>query len=193
MHEHAVAAEVVACLASEPGRVQAIDALAARCGRSVADVAAACAFLERSALLDAAVSGGVRLPVTRRPPARPLVLVVENTDAVAHLVGALLESEGYQVLIAGSLELGKQVVVAVPVDLVIADSFAGTAREAPGRLAEIRDAAGPVPVMIFTAHRDLEQEDAVAAGYAGILPKPFDIDDLLARVAAVITERRSAG
>ncbi len=193
MHERALAAEVVASLAAEPYRVQAVDDLAARCSGSVTEVAAACALLQRGGLLDVTVSGGVRLPIGPQRPTRPVVLIVENTAAVAHLVGALLESEGYQVLIAGTLRLGVDVAAVLPLDVVIVDSFAASAREALPRLRALREAAAAAPVLLFTAHRDLDAAAVEAAGFAGILPKPFDIDELLARVAAVIEPQRRDG
>ncbi len=153
-------------------------------------MASACALLERCGILDRAVSGGVRLAERRRTVERPVVLVVENTAAVAHLVAALLESEGYEILIADTPMLGLQVARAIGPDLVIADSFSGTARDALIRLNDLRLAAAPAPLLVFTAHRDLDEPSVRQAGYAGLLPKPFDIDDLLARVAAAIDQRR---
>jgi CheY-like chemotaxis protein len=190
MHERALAAEVIACLASDPGRVWAIIDLAAECGRSVAQVAAACGLLSRLGMLDQSVSGGVALGERRRWHDRPVVLVVENTAAVAHLVAALLDSEGYQVLIASTTALGGQVAKAIAPDLVIADSFSATARDGLVRLLDLRLAAAPAPVLVFTAYRDIDELFVRQAGYAGMLPKPFDIDDLLARVATAIGERR---
>jgi CheY-like chemotaxis protein len=190
MHESALAAEVIASLASEPGRVQAIDDLAASCGEPIAAVASACALLMRVGLLDSTTSGGVCLPVEKQRSERPVVVLVENTAAVAHLVTALLESEGYHVLIADTLAVGVQVALAICPDLVIADSFAATARDALDRLGGLREAADPAPTLVFTAHRDVDETRVQAAGYAGLLPKPFDIDDLLARVSREIGERR---
>ena len=43
-----------------------------------------------------------------------------------------------------------------------------------------------MPVLLFTAHRDLNNEQAIQAGFAGLLPKPFDIDELLERVRTAI-------
>ncbi len=192
MHERALAAAIIACLASDPGRVRAIDDLATQCAGSVADVASACALLERCGILDDAVSGGVRLAEQRGPRNRFVVLVVENTAAVAHLVAALLESEGYEIVLASTPALGLQVTRVLVPDLVIADSFSSTARDALVRLDALRLAAAPAPLLIFTAHRDIDEPAVRQSGYAGMLPKPFDIDDLLARVAAAIGERRSS-
>jgi len=193
MHEHAVAADILAHLATEPGREESIGSLATLSGRSVEAVGAACELLKRWSLIDDSVTGAVRLPPVWSHSDQPVILIVENTVAVAHLVGALLDSEGYRVLIAGTLDIGRRVLESVPIDLVVADSFSDTARDALNRLSVLRDANGSTPVMIFTAHRDLDDERAKTEGFAGVLRKPFDIDDLLARVSSQIMARRTVG
>jgi DNA-binding response OmpR family regulator len=186
MQKNAVAAELIALLASEPGRAVTRPELARRSGRSPEEVAAACSLLAGWGLLHDAGEAGVALAADGRDRGGSLVLVAENTATVAHVVGALLESEGYRALIAQTLDLGTQVARAVSPDLVIADSFASTARQAIDRLTPLREAAAGAPVLLFTAHRDLDQDEVRDAGYGGLLPKPFDIDDLLARVAEAI-------
>jgi DNA-binding response OmpR family regulator len=118
-------------------------------------------------------------------------LIVENTSAVAHVAAALLESEGYGVLLATTLPPAEAALACAPIALVIADSFAATAHAAVERLRALRQVAGAVPVLLFTAHRDLDDQQAQAAGFAGLLPKPFDIDELLARVRTAIDASRT--
>lgn len=184
MDIHAVAALLLVALAIHADRRCTAAELASVCGATADEAAAAVELLrvwglvqERDGLLEAPAA-----PATDRA----VVLVVENTPAVAHVAAALLESEGYAVLIAATLALGEQVLGCAPVLLVICDSFAGTAQAAVERLAPVLRAAGDVPVLLFTAHRDLTEEQVRAAGFAGLLPKPFDIDELLARVEAAI-------
>ncbi|MHB8574957.1 MAG: response regulator [Dehalococcoidia bacterium] len=189
MQTNTLAAEVVARLATAPDGVCAVEVLAKDCGRSVAETGVACELLERWGVLAGVVTDGlygVALPPGKPAVPLPIVMVVENTAAVAHVVGALLESDGYHVLIASSLPIGLGVARALRLSLVIADSFSGTGRQALERLRELREAAEPAPVLLFTAHRDVGEEAARAAGYTGVLPKPFDIDDLLMRVADVL-------
>jgi CheY-like chemotaxis protein len=185
MQTNAVAAELVALLAAAPDRAWTHADLARESGRSIEEVAAACALLMQWGLLTQVDSGELALSPA---DGERLVLVIENTASISHVVGALLESEGYRVLIAASLDLGRRVVDAVRPALVIADSFAATARQALERLAPLREAAAPAPVLLFTAHRDADAASVQAAGFGGLLPKPFDIDDLLARVAAAIAQ-----
>src|SRR5438045_8906615 len=103
MQSNTIAAEVISRLEAEPGRRRTIDDLARLCGRPSAEVEAACALLRRWMILKDAEDGQVALKPGRPAPAS-LVLVVENTAAVAHVVGALLESEGYPGVTANGLQ-----------------------------------------------------------------------------------------
>ncbi|HLZ71743.1 MAG TPA: response regulator [Dehalococcoidia bacterium] len=192
MDTHVIAAEVAAELGSLPERRLPLSDLCARLERPLSEVAAACEVL-RSCGIVASCDGGVPALAARgeRRGSR-LVLIAENSAAVAHVLAALLEGEGYGVLIARTLGLAEGVLRATSVDLVIADSFAATAAAALTRLAALRDLARPAPVLLFTGHRDVPELAARAAGYAGMLPKPFDIDELLARVGAAINGRAPA-
>jgi len=186
MHVYALAAEIVATLAAEASTSLSMESVASRCGVPVADASSACALLGRWGVLQSVDPVGVALALAPVRPRAPIVLVVENTPAVAHVLAALLESEGYGVMIARTLSLGETVLRTVRPSLVIADSFAATAVAALDGLAPLRDLARPAPVMLFTAHRDLGEAAVRDAGFAGLLPKPFDIDALLDRVATAV-------
>lgn len=186
MDAYVLAAELVAELGASAGRSLTCAELAARTGADEADVTNACTMLSSLGRAEQTPDGGYRLR-TGADGRRRLVLVAENTSAVAHVLAALLDSEGYGVLIARSLDLALRVVSATRVDLVIADSFANTADAALKRLTELLHAAAPAPVLLFTGHRDVAEPAVRAAGFAGLLPKPFDIDDLLVRVAEAIS------
>lgn len=192
MDSNVVAAEVIAELGSVPAGALPLGDLAARLRRTRQEVATACDLLAACGRLATDGSDQALLLHGRSHTASRLILVAENSVAVAHVLAALLEGEGYGVLIARTLALATGVVRTIPVDLVIADSFAPTAAAALRLLAELRDLARPAPVLLFTGHRDVPEAAARAAGYAGMLPKPFDIDELLVRVGAAIEREASA-
>jgi CheY-like chemotaxis protein len=192
MDIHAVAADIVAALASAQNRALSAAELAPHCSGSPEDFKAARTMLIGLKVVAEEGAGSIILRPQSGEPARRLVLVVENTAAVAHVLAALLESEGYGVLITSNLPLGLKVAKAIKVGLVVADSFANTGRAALDRLKDLRDAAHPAPVLLFTGHRDVSEKLVREAGFAGLLPKPFDIDDLLEQVSAVI-EAPTAG
>jgi CheY-like chemotaxis protein len=182
MDLHSLAAEVLVCLATNPGRQESVEALTDRLSVADADMAAACGMLSDWRLLDIPQPGVLALIPGRVAAAGRLVLVIENTPAVAHVLNALLESEGYRVLHASQLEDGLTLLEVVLPALVIADSFSPSAAEVLNRLQPLRACAAPAPVMIFTAYRGIDESDVQGAGYAGLIPKPFDIDALLERV-----------
>lgn len=192
MDSNVIAAEIVAELGSAPARTLSQGDLAARLHRDLDEVSAACDLLAGWGRLAVDDEGRATLVHGRGHDACQLILVAENSMAVAHVLAALLEGEGYGVLIARTLALATSIVRSLPMDLVIADSFAPTAGAALLLLAELRDLARPAPVLLFTGHRDVPEAAARAAGYAGLLPKPFDIDMLLARVGAAIEREASA-
>ena len=164
--------------------------LAAACGASEGATQAALELLSGLQMVE--ISGDeVQVRGRTAHTDRDVLLIVENTPAVANVAAALLESEGYGVLLAAALPQAEQALAAAPFALVIADSFATTARAAIDRLRDLVIVAGAVPVLLFTAHRDLGEEMALQAGFAGLLPKPFDIDELLRKVRATIDAARA--
>jgi hypothetical protein len=53
-------------------------------------------------------------------------------------------------------------------------------------LARVRDAAGPTPVLIFSALQHDTFADWRDRGFAGLISKPFDLDYLTSTVGARI-------
>ncbi len=192
MDTHVIAAEVVAELGADSARVLRLSELCVRLERPLPQIAPACELLRDCGVISTGDGEAALLASRQGRSDSRIVLIAENSAAVAHVLAALLEGEGYAVLIARTLGLAVGVLRATSVDLVIADSFAPTAGTALERLAELRDLARPAPVLLFTGHRDVPETAARAAGYAGMLPKPFDIDELLARVGAAIEGRTTA-
>jgi CheY-like chemotaxis protein len=67
------------------------------------------------------------------------------------------------------------------VALVIADSFSATADDLFPPTADLRAAAGDTPVALLTGY-PIEDDAARAAGFVGVIAKPFELEDLVARV-----------
>src|SRR5688500_9334186 len=121
-------------------------------------------------------------------PARgvaPIVLVVEDSDVIRRVISLLLQGEGYEVLATDrgieALALARQRRPdAVTLDLALTDS---DGREILRRLKH--DAATQaIPVIILSAFT--EALSAAERWYAAdVIPKPFDVDDLLDRLGRV--------
>jgi CheY-like chemotaxis protein len=127
---------------------------------------------------------------------RPRVLCVDDDRDIAEIVQAVLTDEGYDVscIYEGSSEVLARAVGMLEPDCVLLD---GGTREEFGSgwtdAAALHTRRRPVPVVMFTAHAldvaEAEQgttERARGAGFAAVLPKPFDLDTLLVAVAKAV-------
>ena len=121
----------------------------------------------------------------------PLVLVVEDHAATQNVLSSVLDLQGYQVVCAANgrealewLEqamLARQCPAIILLDLFMpimngADFLAGMRAKWPG-------AEPPAPVLLFT----VDQGNHDDLGCREVLPKPFHIRDLLAKIERVLT------
>ena len=119
------------------------------------------------------------------------ILVVEDEPRIAADVRAALEAAGYLVDIARDGEEAWFFGDTEDYDLVILDL--GLPKiDGLAVLKRWRDAGRTMPVLVLTARGSWsERVEGIDAGADDYLPKPFRMEELVARVRAVI--RRSAG
>jgi PAS domain S-box-containing protein len=115
----------------------------------------------------------------------PVVLVVDDDAGLAQLLEAVLVEEGYRCFIRPSLAAAVALLQTERVALVITDSFSATAAGVLAATAPLRAAAGGTPVLLVTGY-SLDEAAVQAAGFAGLLGKPFDLDALLAHIARLL-------
>jgi two-component system KDP operon response regulator KdpE len=119
-----------------------------------------------------------------------LILVVDDEPAIVRLVRAKLQADGYAVITAARGEEALTVFEDERPDLVVLDLMM------PGidgfeTLRRIR-ALSQVPVIMLTARSgDRDKLRGLEGGADDYVTKPFNPDELAARIAAVL--RRSAG
>jgi len=119
------------------------------------------------------------------------ILVIEDEDHLAQGLCFNLEADGHTVTVAGDGESGLQALMADPghFDAVILDVML------PGRngfevAAELRRSGDFVPILMLTARGRAEDIlQGFESGADDYLPKPFDLEILLARVRGLL--RRS--
>jgi len=122
-----------------------------------------------------------------QPPAASTILVVEDDDATRNFYEDLLMMEGYRVVSAATGHLAMVQVAAQSMDAIVLDY---RLPDATGEhvCRQIRTVvASNVPILMVTADQSpgLEAE-ARAAGATAFLAKPFDPDELLGWIAALI-------
>jgi CheY-like chemotaxis protein len=115
------------------------------------------------------------------------ILVVEDDAAVAALLGEALNGvPGWRATVVGDAAAALAVCQQVRVDVVVTDVHLPgiSGPELLGRLAALP--GGAPPALLLSSDGDPPGvREALATGAAvGFLRKPFDLDDLLARVAA---------
>jgi DNA-binding NtrC family response regulator len=109
------------------------------------------------------------------------MLVVEDSASVTRVLRALLEDEGFYLLCAPTVADGVAVLHTTAVDLVLTDGFSQRPQGVLDSIAPLLAAAGRTPVVLMTGHR-IALADAQARGICAVIPKPFDIDQLVAQV-----------
>ena len=128
--------------------------------------------------------------------ALPRVLVIDDDPAIQSPLRSVLEEEGYQVLSAASTVHPVDVSQLHPA-LIILDVWLDGHDSGWGLLQELKVTPGArqIPVMLCTGDGALLTREAnrIHDLAAGILRKPFDLDDVVVRVAACVPPVPRAG
>jgi CheY-like chemotaxis protein len=115
----------------------------------------------------------------------PRLLVVEDDPDIHETLQLLLEVEGYDLYVAPSLETALALLDAQSFHGILTDLFANGGGD-PLALAEIlRQRAAPTPIVVVTAWM-VPVEWVKQRGFAGLVSKPFQVEDLLTTVATCL-------
>lgn len=112
----------------------------------------------------------------------PRVLVADDDPAIVDAISILLEDEGYAVAVVVTGDVVQEIRREQP-DVVLLDIWMSgqDGRDVCRRLKD-DDATREIPVIVFSANPAVAQL-AQDAGADDSLAKPFDLDDLLEKVA----------
>ncbi len=118
------------------------------------------------------------------------VLVVDDEDNVTHLVSSALRFDGFETITADNGSSALAAVAESDPDLIVLDVMM-PGLDGLGVLQNLRAAGSQIPVIFLTA-RDAATDriGGLRAGADDYVVKPFSVEELLARVHAVL--RRSA-
>ena len=125
-------------------------------------------------------------------PGRPRVLVVEDDTDIAGVLRRSLDKEGYDVRVAPDGEAAMNEAGVFEPDAVVLDL--GLPRlDGVEVCRRLRD-EGDVPILILTARDALEARvEGLDSGADDYLVKPFERDELLARLRALLRRRPPRG
>ena len=123
-------------------------------------------------------------------PTRPRVLVVDDDRAVRESLRRSLEFNGYDVALAADGAEALAGIAHLAPDVVVMDVMMPRLDGIEATKA-LRSAGNDLPILVLTARDSVgDRVDGLDAGADDYLAKPFDLDELLARLRALV--RRSA-
>jgi two-component system, OmpR family, response regulator MprA len=126
------------------------------------------------------------------PTRDPRVLVVEDDEEIAQVLQRSLRLEGYEVRLAGDGEAALHAADAFNPDLVILDL--GLPKLDGIEVARRLRAGDDVPILMLTARDALESRvEGLDSGADDYLVKPFERQELLARLRALLRRRPPRG
>ena len=123
---------------------------------------------------------------------RPRVLVVEDDADIAGVLRRSLDKEGYDVRVAGDGEMALEQSGVFEPDAVVLDL--GLPKLDGMEVARRMRAVGDVPILMLTARDALDARvEGLDSGADDYLVKPFEREELLARIRALLRRRPPRG
>src|SRR5579863_4837514 len=121
------------------------------------------------------------------------VLLVEDEEALRLFVGDSLRNEGYAVEYASDGQEGLEKATQLPVDLIVLDVMLPR-KDGFEVCKAIRAAGRATPILMLTARSQTEDTvNGLKIGADDYVTKPFNMGELMARVAALLRRAPNGG
>jgi two-component system, OmpR family, KDP operon response regulator KdpE len=114
---------------------------------------------------------------------KPRILIVDDEPAIARVLQPVLATTGAMVFTAGNAVEALRVARESAVNLVLLDLGLPDA-DGKDIISDLRSQGGVAVIVISARHQDAEKVAALDAGADDYVDKPFNIDELLARIRA---------
>lgn len=112
-----------------------------------------------------------------------LLLVDDLPDNLFLLQAVFGEESAYEVSCADNGHTALEMIAKSPPDLILLDvMMPGISGYEVTRKVRQNLALPDIPILLVTAHEEINHKNALAAGANGFVRKPFDIDYLVSRV-----------
>lgn len=123
--------------------------------------------------------------------AKSKILVVDDDRAVLKSLQRILLADGYDVECSSSAREALEIMAAQPPDVILLDMMM-PAMNGRQFLEALRDDGGftHIPVVVITGVRGIDIKQAESMGACDVIEKPFNIEQLLDKVALVLFRHR---
>lgn len=114
------------------------------------------------------------------------ILILDDDPDICTMIKMVLEYHGFAAFEADSEERANQVLASEPIDLIIMDMLLSGAdgTDICRRIKNDKERSS-LPILMFSAH-PTARETCLAAGADDFIPKPFEMNDLIAKVTFFI-------
>jgi CheY-like chemotaxis protein len=122
-----------------------------------------------------------------------IIVHVEDDDVIAHIVKRVLSLDSHHILRARTAHEGIALARQYQPDLVILDMWLpeGLDGWAVAQLMKTDPDLAHIPLVALTAQgNETSRQRALSLGFAGFIPKPFQVDSLQQAIRAMLAEMK---
>jgi DNA-binding response OmpR family regulator len=117
------------------------------------------------------------------------ILVADDSETVLLMLQRRLEMEGYDVVTAtDGIEALERIndQASEKLDVILLDAMMPN-KSGIEVLEELRDTGSKIPVLMISAHLDAQEPERMRKlGATDVIPKPFEWEDLIARIEELV-------